>query len=72
MVSAFATRGPMGPIMAILNVQSIILTIFQAVKTLALPNWMQMIGLVFGIIGGLTLAVPDFMKKICVKIFRCK
>jgi len=68
MVSSFATGGPVGPMLALLNVQSIMMTIIQAVRTATLPNYLQLIGLAFGTIGGLILTVPDFVKR----IFCCK
>jgi len=58
----------MGPIVALLNVQSIMITVIQAVRTATLPNYLQLIGLAFGTLGSLLLTVPDFVKR----IFCCK
>ena len=70
-IAAFATLAPVGPILALLNTQTIVVTVVQAVMLAALPNWMQLLGLAFGITGAFILTVPTTMQSIANKIISC-
>jgi hypothetical protein len=60
---AFSTGAPQGGISALVSSQMVTLTVFEAVTSMVIPNYMQIIGLVIGICGTLTLALPDVMYK---------
>ena len=45
--------------MALFNCQVIAITIVAAVQTMSMPHWMQIIGLLCGIIGAWVLTMPD-------------
>jgi drug/metabolite transporter (DMT)-like permease len=70
-IAAFATQAPIGPILALLITQTIVVTVVQAVMLAAAPNWMQLLGLAFGITGAFILTVPGKMKSIANKIIPC-
>jgi drug/metabolite transporter (DMT)-like permease len=48
---AIATRSPVGPIFALTDTQMMIITIVHAFGYGMMPHWMQIVGLVFGLIG---------------------
>lgn len=54
--------GVIGPSMALVNVQSILMTIMAAVFASQIPTWMQVLGLVIGILGSLVLTISDYLK----------
>jgi drug/metabolite transporter (DMT)-like permease len=69
--AAFATGSAAGPIVAMLNVQVILLTLLSAVRMQIIPNWLQLIALVIGIIGALILTIPDELYSIWYLLTRC-
>jgi drug/metabolite transporter (DMT)-like permease len=57
--AAFATGGPVGPIVAMLDVQVILLTIISAFIMHEVPHYLQLLGLLTGSVGACVLAMPD-------------
>ena len=59
-ISAFNTDGaPYGPIGALVNMQSIVVVIVEAIRTTTMPYSMQIGGLILGILGALILTIPN-------------
>lgn len=56
---AFATGGPVGVIAALLSSQCVILTILFALVNATVPNFLQIIGLITGVLGALVISIPD-------------
>lgn len=71
MIACYSTGSPAGPSGALISSQSILLTIVAAITDLKVPSWMQLVGLVFGIIGAFTLTVPDKLIGLLRCIFCC-
>ena len=58
LISAYATGDPLGPTSALCNIQTIFLTVLYALISMEMPNWIQILGLILGILGALTLSIP--------------
>lgn len=56
--SAFS-NGPAGPVTAIVEMDNIILVIFDAIRTWSLPSGLEILGFILGIIGALCFAFED-------------
>jgi len=52
---AIATRSPVGPIFALTDTQILVVTIVAAIRMLQVPHWMQLMGLVSGVVGACIL-----------------
>lgn len=52
---AIATRSPVGPIFALTDTQILLVTVVAAIKMLQIPHWMQIMGLVSGVVGACIL-----------------
>ena len=52
---AIATRSPVGPIFALTDTQILLVTLVAAIKMLQIPHWMQIMGLVSGVVGACIL-----------------
>jgi drug/metabolite transporter (DMT)-like permease len=57
--ASFATGASVGPIVAMLDVQVIFLTIISAFVMQQIPHYLQLLGLLAGIVGACILAMPD-------------
>lgn len=68
MNTAVGTGEALGPMFALQMVQSLMILSFESVTRLVLPNWMQLIGFAFGIVGGLVLIIPAEMANIWRKL----
>jgi hypothetical protein len=64
-------RGPVGPCTALIYFSGPILVVLVAIKTLTLPNYLQLIALFFGVLGTLILTVPDELKNFGRKLIKC-
>ena len=56
---AIGTGNAAGPCMALVSCQMVVLTVASSLINGLVPNFMQFIGLVFGIAGALILVIPD-------------
>ena len=65
-------RGPMGPVSAIASFNAVLLVVIDACKKWEMPSSVEIIGMVLGLIGCLTLIIPDKMYQLCCILFRCK
>ena len=70
-VASFATGAPSGPIVALQSSQIVLLVVIEAVRQLQVPQYMQLIGLFFGILGTLILSAPDEMYT-CLLMITCR
>ena len=52
---AIATRSPVGPIFALTDTQILLVTVVAAIKMLQIPQWMQIMGLLSGVVGACIL-----------------
>lgn len=52
---AIATKSPVGPIFALTDTQILLVTVVAAIKMLEIPHWMQLMGLVSGVVGACIL-----------------
>ena len=64
---AFSTGAPAGPISAFLMIKNVGMVVFEAFRVMEVPNYLQLIGLVLGILGGLILTIPDHL----IRIIKC-
>ena len=64
---AFSTGAPAGPISAFLLIKNVGMVLFEAIRVLEIPNYLQLIGLVLGILGGLILTIPNHL----IRIIKC-
>ena len=55
------SRGPGGPITAIGSMSSVLTVIIEAVRNDKAPSWIEIIALVFGVLGALEFVVPKFV-----------
>ena len=55
-VAKALSMGPAGPILGLVSMNSVILTIFEALRTGTSPNLLQTIGLLLGIIGAIVFS----------------
>ena len=51
-----------GPIVAIVSCQMLLMTVASSIINHLVPNGMQIIGLVFGILGAMILVIPDQLR----------
>lgn len=58
-ISSYATGKPAGPIAALQATQMIMVTIIDSIRFGEIPHYMQLIGLLIGIVGTLVLSMPD-------------
>jgi hypothetical protein len=58
---SIATGNPIGPILAMMDGQMLLITIIMAVSSGLMPHWMQLFGLLFGIAG---IAVLSFFRYV--------
>ena len=71
-VSAFNSNGaPFGPIGALINMQAIVVCIVDAIASSNVPQVMQIVGMVLGILGALILTIPDEMYSVWHRLTRC-
>lgn len=61
---AITTARAAGPAIAIVSTQMIVLTLASAIIAGFVPNLMQWMGLLFGLIGAMVLVIPDQVKKL--------
>ena len=52
---AIASRAPVGPIFALTDTQILLVTIVAAIRMMEIPHWMQLMGLVSGVVGACIL-----------------
>jgi len=72
MNSAIGTGEPIGPILAILNAGTILTVSIDAIRFMEMPNWLQLIGLISGLLGAFILTIPDHVKAAWTLVTRCK
>ena len=54
-----ADGAPQGPTCAVCQSRVILVTLIDSAVQRTLPNWMQWLGLVLGILGTLVISIPD-------------
>lgn len=68
---AITSGAPLGPITALNSTQVLILTLITAVFKGIIPNWMQLLGLAFGLFSACVLTMPDHMLNLWHRITKC-
>ena len=58
------SKGPGGPITAIVSTCSVFITLFETIRHLKVPSYIELIGLAVGIVGALEFVVPNLIHKI--------
>lgn len=71
-IASFATGCPIGPASALLSTQTIVVVIFSAIATATFPNWMQVVGLIFGLFGAMLLTIPKELYALYYRLTRCE
>ena len=71
-ISCYATGSPTGPSSALLNTQVILVTIITSIIEMKMPLTMQMIGLIFGLLGALQLTIPDQLYALLYRCIHCR
>lgn len=59
---AIATANPIGPIMAMMDGQMLLMTIIMSFASGHVPHWMQIFGLLFGVTGIAVLSLFKYLK----------
>ena len=63
------SKGPIGPCSATTSsCANMLLAVVQAFRNQKMLNPMELVGLVFGLYGGLEMAIPEFFEK---RLFCC-
>ena len=70
-IACFATGCPIGPASALLSTQTIVVVVFTAIATATFPNWMQVVGLIFGLFGAMLLTIPKELYALYYRLTRC-
>ena len=70
--NAIGTGSPVGPIQALISSQTILVTIEEAIRHQEMPHYMQVIGLIFGLLGGFILVIPDHVYYVWHLLTRCR
>ena len=64
--------GPAGPILGMEALTSVLLTINEAIRVSQIPNWIQGLGLFFGVFGAVVLSQePETFNNAMSKICSC-
>ena len=50
--------GPAGPVAAFVELNNVLLVIFEGLRLWHVPNYLEIIGFLLGIFGALVLAIP--------------
>jgi drug/metabolite transporter (DMT)-like permease len=58
------SRGPAGPVSAFVEMNNVLLVIIEALRMMRSPHPIEIVGFACGIGGGMTLCIPDQLKKI--------
>ena len=64
-------NAPYGPIGALVNLQSIVICVVEAVRNLTVPFWLQIVGMLIGIFGAMVLTIPDELYALWYRLTRC-
>jgi len=62
-------NGPAGPVCALASLNTILLTIIQAIISKKVPAWLEIVGFVIGFFGATILVLPDQFEKI-LRVFK--
>lgn len=65
-------HGPAGPCAAIFGLSNILFAIEEAIRKKKMFSLFELIGLLFGMYGGLILVVPNLFEKYCFCCCRCR
>lgn len=55
---AYST-GPAGPVAAFVELNNVVLIIFEAIRSKRVPNYLEFLGFLFAIYGALILCIPE-------------
>jgi len=70
-ISALCTGYSAGAINSLVSTSLIIVTVVEIFITMQLPHWLQLIGLVFGLVGAFVLTTPDKILNALYFITHC-
>lgn len=65
------STGPIGPAMALSNMNTIIFSIVEAIKQQKMPRGLEIAGLLIGFTGALVISIPEYMENL-FRIFTCR
>ena len=60
------SKGPAGPVSAFVELNNVVLIIFEAIRYRKLPNSLEFVGFIFAIVGALILCIPQEITN-CLK-----
>lgn len=63
------SNGPAGPVSAFVELNNVLLVIFEGIRLLKLPNYLEIIGFLLGIFGALVLSIPKQIKNLLLMAF---
>ena len=66
-ISKACACGPIGPVISLVNMNTILFSMVEAIRFMKMPLTFEIIGLCIGFFGALVLTIPDQMEK----AFRC-
>ena len=52
------SQGPAGPVSAFVELNNVLLVVFEGIRLMKLPNYLEIIGFLLGIFGALVLSIP--------------
>ena len=67
---AISTGKAAGPAIAIISCQMLVLVVASSVLAGLVPNFMQWLGLLFGLFGAMILVIPDQVKALVPCFFK--
>jgi len=62
-------NGPAGPVSAFVELNNVLLVIFEGIRLLKLPNYLEIIGFMLGISGALVMSIPKQIKNLLLRLF---
>jgi drug/metabolite transporter (DMT)-like permease len=62
------SKGPAGPVSAFVELNNVLLVVFEGLRYWQLPKSLELIGFLLGIIGALVLCIPDELIKFSRKV----
>ena len=64
------SKGPAGPVAAIVECNNVLLILFEAIRTKRVPNYLEFLGFLCAILGALIMSIPDEINQ-CLRCFFC-
>ena len=66
------SSGPAGPVSAFVELNNVVLIIFEAIRYMKMPNYLEFLGFIFAIVGALVLCIPEILTKWIRTLFCCR